>query len=186
MIFLFHLCRCKEGNATGGNHIFMKSREEGMIMKRVSLLVMGIAILFLSIGVVLSSCGGGGGGGGVTLQPPAYNLTGNWHETQTFSQPNDCPVPAENHDWSMSQQSGSNTVTGGYIGQPQTTNFTMSGNTLSVSLPIDIGVPNASCTASLSVGFTSSTHGSGSVTLKCSDNSGNSCTTVFNEIFDKI
>jgi len=94
-------------------------------MKRSSVVVTSIGLLILSIAVVMSNCGGGGGGGGgPTLQPPAYNLTGNWQETQTVSQTDSCGLPGLNHQWTMSQQSGSNTVTLGPLGQPATINMT--------------------------------------------------------------
>ena len=155
-------------------------------MKRSSVVVTSIGLLILSIAVVMSNCGGGGGGGGPTLQPPAYNLTGNWQETQTVSQTDSCGLPGLNHQWTMSQQSGSNTVTLGPLGQPATINMTMSGNTLTFSGPLDLGIQNVSCNQFFTLTFTSATHGSGSNTVKCSDNIGNSRTEVFNEIFDKI
>ena len=153
-------------------------------MKRSSVVVTGLALLLLCITVVLSNCGGGGGGGSQPLQPPAYNLSGNWQETQTLSQQNGCGATGPNYvQWSMSQQSGSNTVT--ITIQSGSVSATMSGNNLTYSGPLDVGDPNVSCNQSLVVTFTSSTHGSGSNTAKCTY-TGGSCTTIFNEVLDRI
>jgi len=47
-------------------------------MRRTSLVVTGVAFLFLSIAVVLSSCGGGGGGNNKPTPNPS-SLTGTWY-----------------------------------------------------------------------------------------------------------
>lgn len=54
-------------------------------MKRTRVIVMSLAILFLSIGVVLSNCGGGGGGGGGNNLPSIALKTDNVR----IEQPND-------------------------------------------------------------------------------------------------
>ena len=161
-------------------------------MKRSSVVVTGIAILLLGITAVLSNCGGGGGGGGTQLQAPAFNLTGNWKETQTYAS-NSCGLPATDFpqeiiNWSFSQQQGSNTVVGTDLATSGTANFTISGAVLTYSAPIDPADTGGFCTSasqSFSVTFTSASYGSGTNTLSCNMTAGGSCTITLNEKLEK-
>ena len=169
-----------------------QTREEGMIMKRSNVVVTSIVFLLLGIGAVLSNCGGGGGGGGVPPPPPAYNLTGNWKETQTYAN-NTCGLPATDFpltivNWSLSQQQGSNTVVATDLATNGKDNWTLSGATLSATLPLDPADTDGFCTSasqSFSVTFTSATFGSGTNTIFCNKTAGGSCTVTLNEKLEK-
>lgn len=158
-------------------------------MKRTSVVVTSIGLLFLGIVVVLSNCSGGGGGDGVTLQPPAYNLTGNWKETQTLAN-NGCNAPGINqvtiNYFTFNHQQGSNTVTLTDVNN-NTANVTMSGDTVTYSAPmsLDTGGFCTSVTQSLRLKFTSASYGSGSQTVTCRMSAGGSCDITFNELFEK-
>jgi len=167
----------------------MYTSEEGTIMKRSIVVVTGIALLLLGIAAVLSNCGGGGGGGGgVTLQPPAFNLSGNWKETQTLVN-NGCGAPGIDPQsifyFTFSQQQGSNTVVATDLSTSGTANLTLNGATLTYSEPIDTGGFCTSASQSFSVTFTSASYGSGTNTVSCNLAGGGSCTVTFNELFEK-
>jgi hypothetical protein len=60
------------------------SREEEVTMKRLSMIVLSIVLLFVGITIILSSCGGGGGGGGSSLPSIALKT-----DNVRIEQPND-------------------------------------------------------------------------------------------------
>jgi hypothetical protein len=160
-----------------------------MIMKRSSVVVTGLGLLLLGLAAVLSNCGGGGGGGGgVSLQSPAYNLTGNWKETQTLAN-NGCQAPdidpVTTNYFSFNQQQGSNTVVATDIATNGTANLTLSGTLLTYSASVDTGGFCTSASQSFSVTFTSASYGSGTQTVSCNKTGGGSCSVTFNEKFEK-
>lgn len=134
--------------------------------------IQAVSLMVLTIALV--GCGGGGGGSGVTLQPPAYNVTGFWTITETRTSHN-CPTtPPLSLNWNANatQATGSNTVyvkdTRAGASDPAAA-MTMSGNSLTFSgdryneAPADCD----SMTASYSLTLSSATAFTGSGTVVC-------------------